>query len=270
MSAVRYELGVVSQRLRADAQALKFRNNILSLGNDHIVKRVYLGLRDERAAGAGVTRNGAKYLEQLAQTAGWQGRVFEKDAAKKEAREYVESRQNGAFKDDLRTRSTLSELARIADGDRRGLSPYLARVCPEGLRHGRRLKTKLRLGAHPLAVSASRMIPNRTPEDAYCKCCSAGVPETIRHTLFECPCSAFGEPRRVFTDRVCAEEPVFRTVTAEAKTRRLLADEVESEKIENHFYRFLLNIFASREKRLDSLAAGGRLPGHPPPPGGPP
>ena len=42
------------------------------------------------------------------------------------------------------------------------------------------------------------------------------------------------------------------------------------EKIENLFYRFLLNIFASRENRLDSLAAGGRLPGHPPPPGGPP
>ena len=46
---------------------------------------------------------------------------------------------------------------------------------------------------------------------------------------------------------------------------RLLADEVESEKIENHFYRFLLDIFtytfASREKRLGSLAraAGGSL-----------
>ena len=34
------------------------------------------------------------------------------------------------------------------------------------------------------------------------------------------------------------------TTWAEAKTRRLLADEVESEKTENHFYRFLLNIFA--------------------------
>ena len=61
-------------------------------------------------------------------------------------------------------------------------------------------------------------------------------------------------------------------MTAEAKTRRLLADEVESEKVENHFYRFPLNSFASREKQLDSLrlAAGGRLPGHPPPPGDPP
>ena len=97
-------------------------------------------------------------------------------------------------------------------------------------------------------------ILNRTPEDAHCKCCSAGVPETICHTLFECPWPDFDGPRRVFTDRVCAEEPVFRTVTAEAKTRRLLADGVESEKIENHFCRFLLNIFASREKRLDHRA----------------
>ena len=148
------------------------------------------------------------------------------------------------------------------------MSPYLARVCPDGLRHGRRLKTKLRLGAHPLAVSASRMIPGHTAVHAQCKCCVAGVPETICHTLFECPC--FDDVRRVFIDRVSAEEPIFRTVPAAVKTRRLLADEVESEKVENHFYRFLLKIFASREKRLDSLAAGGRLPGHPPPPGGPP
>lgn len=91
MSAVRHESAVVAQRLRADAQALKFRNNILGLDDDHVVKRVYLGLRDERAAGAGVRKNGAKYLEQLAQTAGyrWQGHVYEKDAAKKEAKEYV-------------------------------------------------------------------------------------------------------------------------------------------------------------------------------------
>ena len=53
MSAVRYELGVVFLRLRADAQALKFRNIILGLDDDHNVKRAYLGLRDERAAGAG-------------------------------------------------------------------------------------------------------------------------------------------------------------------------------------------------------------------------
>ena len=104
------------------------------------------------------------------------------------------------------------------------------------------------------------MILNRKPEDAHCKCCSAGVPESIRLRCLSVPTGSalkFSEPRRVFTDRVCAEEPVFRTVTAEAKTRRLLADEVESEKIENHhdFYRFLLNIFASREKRQDSLAA---------------
>ena len=120
--------------------------------------------------------------------------------------------------------------------------------------------------------------------------------ETIRQTLFECLCLAFGEPRRVFTDRVCAEEPVFRTVTAEAKTRRLLADEeckthdeiraefsgrVEKvyppfggmstdarirllladdtpKEIDSIFYRFLIQLFASRERGLASGPAGGR------------
>ena len=64
-------------------------------------------------------------------------------------------------------------------------------------------------------------------------------------TLFECPWPDFGGPRRVFTGRVRTEEPVFRTVTAEAKTRRL-ADGGRVRK-DNHFCRFLLNIFASRE-----------------------
>ena len=45
---VRHELGVVSQKLRADAAALKFRNNVLSLDEDHVVKRVYLGLRNDK------------------------------------------------------------------------------------------------------------------------------------------------------------------------------------------------------------------------------
>mmetsp|Transcript_10811 Transcript_10811/g.32234 ORF Transcript_10811/g.32234 Transcript_10811/m.32234 type:complete len:185 (+) Transcript_10811:4933-5487(+) len=33
-----------SQRLRANAAALKFRNSVLSLGDEHLVRRVYVGL----------------------------------------------------------------------------------------------------------------------------------------------------------------------------------------------------------------------------------
>ena len=48
-SAVRHELGVSSQRLRPD---------VLRLEDDHVIKRVYLGLKDEQLLGAGDTKNG--------------------------------------------------------------------------------------------------------------------------------------------------------------------------------------------------------------------
>jgi len=73
----------------------------------HIVKRVYLGLKDEQLVGAGDTKNGVRgRLERLVRTASWLGKSFEKTAAKDAAKEYVEARQNASFKDDLSQKST--------------------------------------------------------------------------------------------------------------------------------------------------------------------
>ena len=67
--------------------------------------------------------------------------------------------------------------------ERTDLPAYLKRKCPLGsLREGRRLKTKLRLGCHPLRSSAARMSLTR---NAACPCCGHGS-ETIVHTIFEC------------------------------------------------------------------------------------
>ena len=67
--------------------------------------------------------------------------------------------------------------------ERTDLPAYLKRKCPlASLREGRRLKTKLRLGCHPLRSSAARMSLTR---NAACSCCGHGS-ETIVHTLFEC------------------------------------------------------------------------------------
>ena len=67
--------------------------------------------------------------------------------------------------------------------ERTDLPAYLKRKCPLGsLREGRRLKTKLRLGCHPLRSSAARMSLTR---NAACPCCGHGS-ETIVHTVFEC------------------------------------------------------------------------------------
>ena len=107
------------------------------LDDDHIVKRVYLGLRDEQLVGAGDTKNGVRgHLERLARTANWLGESFEKTASKDAAKEYVEVRQNASFKDDLGQKSTLRELRKVVDVNRVTLPEYLTRnallVCVMG------------------------------------------------------------------------------------------------------------------------------------------
>mmetsp|Transcript_2690 Transcript_2690/g.7900 ORF Transcript_2690/g.7900 Transcript_2690/m.7900 type:complete len:97 (+) Transcript_2690:385-675(+) len=94
MAGVRHELGCSSQRLRADAAALK---------------RVYIGLRDEAGRlGAGVVKNGVRgYLENLSEKAEWGNLVLGKAAAKTKAKEYVSAAQKRAFEPELKERSTL-------------------------------------------------------------------------------------------------------------------------------------------------------------------
>ena len=46
----------------------------------------------------------------------------------------------------------------------------------------------------------------------------------------------------------------------EQRTRILLSDDTPEE-FDKFLYRYLISLFASREKRLDSLAAGGRPQG---------
>ena len=49
---LRHELGIASQKVHAEAAALKFRHNILSLDpQDFLVRRVYDGLRGEGGYG---------------------------------------------------------------------------------------------------------------------------------------------------------------------------------------------------------------------------
>ena len=240
---------------------MKFRNHILRLDDDHIVKRVYLGLKDEPLVGAGDTKNGARgHLERLARTANWMGKSFEKSAAKDAAKEYVESRQNALFKDDLIQKSTLRELKKVVDVDRVTLPEYLTRKCPISLCHGRMLKTQLRLGTHQLASSKDRMIPRgaRGPTYMQCRCCSGGVEETVQHALFECECHR--GIRDDFVARIRRKDPMFGIATDEQRTHLLLSDDTPEE-FDNFLYRYLISLFASREMRLDSLAAGGRPQG---------
>jgi len=180
---VRHELGVASVQARADAAVLKFRNTIKSLDTaDFLVRRVYEGLVLEAGLGSGSSRNGALYLKRLASAAKWPGPLT-KGAAKKLVGEILATLQSAEFNHGVARLSTLRNMSDWVDEDRFGLPEYLKRPCPCTLREGRRLKTKFRVGCHPLRSSAARMERVR---NATCPCCDTNDSETIQHTLFEC------------------------------------------------------------------------------------
>ena len=163
---------------------MKFRHNILSLDpQDFLVRRVYDGLRGE--GGYGTCACGVKYLEDLARNVEWPEESLSRGKAKELAKFVVEASQAVDFESCLARRmSTLRNYELWTDAERTDRPAYLKRRCPLGsLREGRRLKTKLRLGCHPLRSSAARMSITR---NATCPCCGHGS-ETITHTIFECP-----------------------------------------------------------------------------------
>ena len=101
------------------------------------------------------------------------------------------------------------------------------------------------------------MIPRqqRTSADSRCMCCSAGVAETVRHALLECSC--YADDRSEFLERVQAAYPAFEHASPDVKLKFLMAD-VTPKEVDNFLYRFLIHLFASRERRLASGLAGGR------------
>ena len=95
----------------------------------------------------------------------------------------------------------------------------------------------------------------RTAAHSRCGCCSAGVDESIEHALFEC--KTHDEIRAEFLGRVEKVYPPFGGMSTDARIRLLLADDTPKE-IDSIFYRFLIQLFASRERGLASGPAGGR------------
>ena len=111
-----------------------------------------------------------------------------------------------------------------------------------------------------MASSKDSMIPRgaRGPTYMQCGCCSEGVEETVQHALFECECHR--GIRDDFVARIRRKDPMFGIATDEQRTDFLLSDDTPEE-FDNFLYRYLISLFASREMRLDSLAAGGRPQG---------
>ena len=164
--------------------------------------------------------------------------------------------QRRHFEARLKDKSTLATYADVAKKGRTGLPEYLRRVCPCGLRQGRPLKTKLRLGVHPPQGRLARVVPRGGRAAASrCPCCNAGVEETVQHALFECGCH--NAIRADFFERAEEVYPEFGALSMDARLRLLMSEDTPK-KIDGFLYRFLIQLFDSRERRLVSGLAGSR------------
>ena len=92
------------------------------------------------------------------------------------------------------------------------------------------------------------MVPRgvRTPAHSRCGCCPAGVEETTRHALFEC--AAHADIRSEFFENVETVYPAFGSMSTDARFSLLLSEDTPRQ-LDNFLYRFLIQLFASRERR---------------------
>ena len=255
-TAVRHELGLAPQRLRADEAALRFRNNLLNLDeNNHVVRKLYRQLeRKDESVGGGYAKNAVRgYLEPLAAAADWVEPVGP-CAAKTKSKAYVAAAQNCCFESDLHSKTTLLDMAKWVNAARKGLPAYLCR--PTSCMFGRREKTKFRLGRHRLQCSLALREANTTTatRDVTCKCCDAGVPETVAHAFFACP--AHNDLRATFMERLDDLDVGFSALDDDKKLKFLMADDTPV-KFDNVLYRYLSSLSASRERWLGFPTAQG-------------
>jgi len=106
------------------------------------------------------------------------------------------------------------------------------------------VKTKFRVGYHPLRGSAARMERVR---NATCPCCDAGVSETIHHTVFEC--KAFSDERDAFLSTLCSICPDAQSLSDEYRMRFLMGlmmGDALPREIENSLYRYLITVSTLR------------------------
>jgi len=167
--------------------------------------------------------------------------------------------RNVTFLHDLGARSTLSDLNHWTDPSSTKIPDYLSQRCPLGLRPGRRLKTKIRLGCHGLFASSAKFESDASKRKSVsvCKCCNLGVAETVQHTLFDCP--AYNVLRGEFFLRMDSVHCGFSSLSPRDRLSLLFSDDT-APNVSSRLYRFLINVFHVRQCRLAKADRARRKP----------
>jgi hypothetical protein len=215
-------------------------------------RRLYEFLLTEKRLGVGHKKNGARFMERLANAAAWTA-VVGKAKAKTLSKEYIVKRQLEKLRlnlnsQDAKYKASISELTGWTDVDNPEMPIYLQRSCPLGLRHGRRFKTQIRLGCHDLNQSTARQLAGAAREPGkLCKCCSRGVVESPLHALLECP--LYRISRDEFYIRADRTLSGFSMLSLKEQMRVLFSDDTPA-LLASHHYRYLINVLRERKSWL--------------------
>jgi hypothetical protein len=205
-------------------------------------------------------KNGARHLEDLAKEASWPGPVG-KSESKTRAKKFIFDRHSMQLKlnlaplDAVHYKVSISDLSAWTDVSNPKAPAYLRKLCPIGLRRGRKLKTRIRLGCHDLNQSLSRQLGDkRKDSDKICQCCNRGAVESPQHALLECP--LYKDMRALFFSRADDASDGFSSLSDDKKMKLLFSDDTPT-LLGSHLYRFLMNVFGFRKCWLVDPTARG-------------
>jgi hypothetical protein len=252
-AALYNEMGLINHLFRAQVVTLKFRNHILNIPDNRMVKQLFMALRSDTVGFDSRTLNGVLgFMDPLAESVDWSSKKMGHNT-KKDAHELLCSLQRKYFETSKVSSPSVRALSVWTSTDR--TAPYLLRKAfsSSSLTEGRRLKAKLRLGSHDLRCHVNN--DGRVTKSEWCQCCS--LPQAVRETVYHSigDCAAYVEARNECFSFIGSKVSSFAALSSKKKVDFLLSDN-NPVCVDASIYRFLYTLFLRRAKLVEPTGPG--------------
>jgi hypothetical protein len=258
-AALYNEMGLINHLFRARVVTLKFRNHILNIPDNRLVKQLYMALRSDTSgvnSRTSRTVNGVlSFMDPLAESVGWSSPKMRCEV-KKDAHVLLCSLQRKYLEKAKANSPSVRALSEWTSTDR--TAPYLLRKAfpSSSLTEGRRLKAKLRLGFHDLRChvdNGGRV--TKSELNQCCQCCS--LPQAVRESVYHSigDCDAYDEARKECFSFIGSKVPSFLELSKDKRVDFLLSDDNPA-CVDASIYRFLYSLFLQRAKLVEPTGPG--------------
>jgi hypothetical protein len=267
-AAIHHECGLIDQEFRAKAAALKFRNHIIGLPENRLVKQMYTALLAEAAPalkhGRNVDSSVVVHLEPLAIKLHWREPIGACAATTKahEIRCLLQKEKLASLVADSKTLLALRGMSSTPK-----TAPYLLRDPSLYWTHrlGKAIKIKLRCncrealgkGHNSREVKDKRKL-TRANSHKSTPCCHQDIGESLHHVLGVC--EAYRAPRDACFAKIEAKVRSFVNLTTTQKVDYIMSDN-NSPAVDIDIYRFLYKVHHIRARLVDPTRPGIGPPG---------